>query len=97
MNIEKFEQDLKKIQERFNRTFGIQSTCDIATRSLVIMSIANMGVIIKRIKRNSKQSETMNQIMLLKRMGDVINRTFDQVEKFNAERGTYESRIKIAM
>jgi hypothetical protein len=97
MNIEKFEQDLKKIQERFNRTFGIQSNCDIATRSLVIMSIANMGVIIKRIKRNSNHAETMNQIMLLKRMGNVINRTFDQVEKFNSERGTYESRIKIAM
>lgn len=97
MNIDKFEQELKKIQERFNRTFGLQSTCDIATRSLVIMSIASMGVIIKRIKRNRNHAETMNQIMLLKRMGDVINRTFDQVDKFNAERRTYESRIKIAM
>ena len=97
MNIQKFEQDMKKIQERFNRTFGLQSTCDIATRSLVIMSIASMGVIIKRIKRNRNHAEIMNQIMLLKRMGDVINRTFDQVEKFNAKRGADESRIKIAM
>ena len=65
--------------------------------SLVIMSIANMGAIIKKLKQNRNQSETRDQILLLKRMRDVINRTFDQAEKPISERRTYETGIKIAI
>ena len=97
MNNQNMERELEGIQERFNRTFGNQTTCDITTRSLVIMSIANMGAIIKKLKQNGNQPETRDQILLLKRMRDVINRTFDQAEKPISERRIYETGIKIAM
>jgi len=97
MNTQSLETELEGIQKRFNRTYGNQATCDITTRSLVIMSIANMGAIIKKMKRNRNRPETRDQILLLKRMRNVINRTFDQVEKSITERRIHETEIKIAM
>ena len=89
MNIKIMEKELEGIQARFNRTFGNQATCDINTRSLVIMSIANMGAIIKKIKKNGNHSETRSQVLLLNRMRDIINMTFDRAENPVSERRTH--------
>ena len=50
-----FIHELRRVQERFNQTFGTQTVCDLKTRHRVILAIIHLETLSKQIiKAESK-------------------------------------------
>lgn len=80
MPIDFFEQELSRLQERFNSTFGVMTTCDITARQSTLLSIIGLGVLAKRINSASDKDLVRTEITRFVKGRDVLNRWFDHVQ-----------------
>lgn len=76
-----FEDELAQVRERFNRTFGKQTVCNIRTRYLVILSIAAMGILCDKIKRAENIFLVKDEINRFWRTRNKLAALFNQAEK----------------
>jgi hypothetical protein len=56
MPVKFFKTELRKLQDRFNETFGAMVTCDLKTRQKIILTIAGLGLLERKISTSNKDS-----------------------------------------
>jgi len=84
-----FDEEVNKVQQRFNKTFGVLDVCDIRTRQRAILSIINMmrlkdKIISTQDKRNIKKDRSK-----FVKTRDWLNQVFNQIEQHLSERRKY--------
>jgi hypothetical protein len=90
MKLNFFIHELRRVQERFNQTFGRRDVCDLETRYQVILSIISMELISKQIIKTENKDKVREEIQLFVKTNQVLNEIFRQAEKCWEERGHYE-------
>ena len=90
MKLNFFIHELRRVQERFNQTFGVQTVCDRETRGLVILSIISMELISKQIINTENKDKVREEIQLFVKTNQVLNEIFSQAEKCWEDRGHYD-------
>jgi hypothetical protein len=81
MRPEFFRHESHRVQERFNRTFGKQTVCNLETRYRVILSIISMELIGKRIINAENKDKVGEEIRQFVRLKNALNQIFDRAEK----------------
>lgn len=83
MAIDFFQNELHKVQDRFNQTFGRMVVCNINTRQRVMLAIISLGLLERKIMETHKRSDIQRFI----RTRNVLNKFFDQFKEVeNVER-----------
>ena len=86
MPVDFFKKEVEKYQERFNQTYGVMVICNIRIREAAIMSIANLGLLCRKITAAKRKHEVKDDIRSFMRIGKILNNHFDQL----MERRHYE-------
>jgi len=89
MTIDFFEKELKKVQRRFNETFGIQEVCDLKLRQSVILAICFLGRACYTIKKAEKKEDVRDDIKTFMKNRSVLNDLFNRCEQQQKERMSY--------
>lgn len=77
MAIDFFEKEVRKVQKRFNQTFGETQAINLSTRFNVILSIINLMMIAKEINQQNKTKD-IAKIKEFMKVKSIINNVFDK-------------------
>jgi len=83
MAIDFFEKEVRKVQDKFNETFGETQAVNLLARFDVIFSIINFGLIAKEINKQSIKQNGKKDIEKVKefmRTKEILNNVFDRFE-----------------
>jgi len=80
MPINFFNSELTRLQDRFNSTFCVMTTCDLKARWSTILSIIRLGVLAKRINAASDKDQVRTEISQFIKGRDTLNKWFDYVQ-----------------
>lgn len=85
MPVNFFKTELRKLQDRFNETFGAMVTCDLKTRQKIILTIAGLGLLERKISTSNKDS-VRAEIRQFVKTKDILNKFFNVIENHQNER-----------
>ena len=94
MAVNFFEREVKKIQKRFNETFGRQIVCNLDVRYSAIFSICWLGILSIKINKAKDKEKAKDTISEFVKIRDVLNKFFNLIEKQQQERRGYVQRRK---
>ena len=80
MQINFFDAEVTKAQERFNQTFGVLTVCDLKQRQSAIVAICLLGRSSEKIKIANTKDEAREEIKKFMRIRKVLNSVFTQIE-----------------
>jgi len=83
MPVNFFKTELRKIQDRFNQTFGEMVVCNIKTRQMTILAIVGMGRLERRITEAKTKDQVRGDIKKFMRTNKTLTRLFDDIERSN--------------
>lgn len=92
MKTQFFEKELQRVRDRFNKTFGIMTVCNLELRRKAILDIIGLSRLVKEmagIKSRDHPHETIEKFMLVR---NELNRIFDELEKYLRERRAQNGR-----
>ena len=92
MAVNFFEREVKKIQKRFNETFGRQIVCNLDVRYSAILSICWLGILSRKINRAKDKEKAKDNISEFVKIRDVLNNVFNLIEKDQERRGYVHRR-----
>ena len=90
MNVNFFEKELFKVQQRFNQTFGKQTVCDLQTRAHIIFGIIHMGLLGNKILKTKDKEIVRDDICMFIRTRNTLTTIFNNAEKSWQERRRYD-------
>ena len=90
-----FEREVNKVQQRFNKTFGVLDVCDIRTRQKAILSIIKLMRLKDRIMNNNSNNIKEDRSKFVKTR-DWLNQAFNKIEQHLSERRKYANGNIIA-
>lgn len=79
MPIDFFEKEVEKSQERFNQTYGAMVVCNLKLREAAIMSIANLGLLCRKITAAKRRHEMKDDIQTFMRIRKTLNNHFNHL------------------
>jgi len=85
MPVNFFKTELRKHQDRFNETFGAMVTCDLKTRQKIILTIAGLGLLERKISTSNKDS-VRAEIRQFVKTKEILNKFFNAIENHQRER-----------
>jgi len=94
MAVNFFEREVKKVQKRFNETFGRQIVCNLDVRYSAILSICRLGILSRKINKAKDKEKARDTIHEFIRIRDVLNKFFNLMKKQQQERKDYVHRRK---
>ena len=80
------QNELCKVQDRFNKTFGKLVVCNVSQRQRIMLSIILMGRLEKKIMAAGSMDNTRGYIKKFVQTRNFLNKEFDKVEEFFNER-----------
>ena len=83
MAIDFFQKEVRKVEQRFNETFGATQIVNLSARFNVIFAIINLGLIAKEINKQSIKQNGKKDIEKVKefmRTKEILNNAFDNFE-----------------
>ena len=83
MPVNFFKTELRKIQDRFNQTFGEMVVCNIRTRQMAILAIVGMGRLERRITEAKTKDQVRPDIKRFMRTHKTLTNLFDDIERSN--------------
>jgi len=92
MAVDFFEREVLKAQDRFNKTFGGLTVCDICTRQRAILKIIRMSLIRNRIIQEKVKEKIVQERSNFVITRNWLNSLFNQVENEINERKDYANR-----
>ena len=81
MPIQFFTNELYKVYDRFNQTFGKLIVFNVTTRQRMVLSIVSLGMLEKKIIAEKNKDLVRNEIQRFVRTRNILNRYFDEVER----------------
>ena len=81
MAVNFYEREVKRVQKRFNETFGRQTVCDLDLRYAAILSICRLGILGRKIREANDKEKVKDSIHTFIRIRDVLNDCFKAIEK----------------
>ena len=91
MSVNFFENEIKKVQKRFNQSFGNCTTCSIKLRQAVILQICGLRCQKNKIKTTADKSKVKEEICQFIKIRDALNNIFTTIENHNNERRYFEN------
>jgi hypothetical protein len=91
MPIDFFEEEIRKVQERFNQTFGMLNVYDLKSRQSTILAICSLTLIAGRIKQAKNKDDKKEDIKQFMRNRTILNDVFNQIKTYQEERRNYAS------
>jgi hypothetical protein len=85
--IDFFEKEVRRLQERFNATFGQAKTVNMMARSLTIMAICRAGILVRSVRETEDEQKIGVMTRDFCRIREVINGLFDRIESEQERRG----------
>jgi len=82
MAIDFFDKEVRKVQQRFNQTFGEMQVINLSARFNVIFSIINLGMIAKELNNKNKRKD-IAKIKEFMQTKEILNMVFDSAQKLN--------------
>jgi len=86
MQLEFFEREMGRVQDRFNETFGAQVVCDINARQTAILAICQMGILARKIVREKETPQTREDLKSFHRGRKALHRLFNRMESEQLKR-----------
>ena len=86
MRIDFFHTEIRKVQDRFNETFGKLVVCNVNHRQRIMLSIIAMGRLEKKIMAAGSMDEARDDIKKFFRTRNYLNKEFNKVEEYFKER-----------
>lgn len=80
MNTKFFESELKRMQNRFNQTFGATEFCNLKARQMVILTICSMHTTLTKINNRLPDQPAWKLITKFMRARNVLESIYDQFE-----------------
>lgn len=80
MKVNFFIQELQRVQQRFNQTFGAQAVCDLKTRCRVILAIIHMEMLSKQIIKAENKDKVREEICQFVKTKNILNEIFNQAQ-----------------
>ena len=90
MAINYFDQELCKIQQHFNETFGKLIVCDLKLRQNVILAIIGMEQLSRKIKQSRNKDQVRYEIRRFMKASSACKNIFNQIERQQKERRNHE-------
>jgi len=90
MAINYFDQELCKIQQYFNETFGNLIVCDLKLRQKVILAIVGMGQLAQKIAEANDKDRVRYEIRRFMKASSICKNIFNQIDRKQKERGNHE-------
>ena len=90
MAINYFDQELCKIQQHFNETFGNLIVCDLRLRQKAILSIISMGRLTGKIVRAKSKDDVRDEIRRFTKTRTILKNIFRLIERQQKERRNHE-------
>jgi len=90
MAINYFDQELCKIQQQFNETFGNLIVCDLRLRQKVILAIIGMGRLSRKIKLARNKDQVRYEIRRFMKTRKILKNIFNQIDRQQKERRNHE-------
>ena len=87
--IDVLEEEIKKLQTRFNKNFGDHAICDFRFRYLSIMAICRAGLLCRSIRSMTDEKQLGEITREFCHIRDVLNKFFDSLQQ--SERKLYVS------
>jgi hypothetical protein len=81
-----FIHELRRIQERFNQTFGVQAVCDLKTRLRVILAIIHLEMLSRQIISAENTDKVREEICRFVKTKNILNEIFNRAETYWKER-----------
>lgn len=81
MPINFFSNELTKVYDRFNRTFGKLIVFNTNTRQRIVFSIISLGVLEKKIMVEKNKDQLRSEIKRFVRIKNILNHYFDEIDK----------------
>jgi hypothetical protein len=80
MAIDFFEKEVEKLQDRFNKTFGMQRVCDVRARCQSIFTICRADFITRCIRDETDEKRIGDMTREFCKIRDGMNKFFDMFE-----------------
>ena len=90
MAINYFDQELCKIQQHFNETFGNLIVCDLMLRQKVILAIVAMGQLAQKIAEANNKDHVRYEIRRFMKASSACKNIFNKIDRQQKERGNHE-------
>ena len=90
MAINYFDQELCKIQQHFNETFGNLIVCDLMLRQKVILAIVAMGQLVQKIAEANDKDHVRYEIRRFMKASSACKNIFNQIDRKQKERRNHE-------
>jgi hypothetical protein len=87
--IDFFEKEVKRLQERFNATFGQEKTVNMTARYLTILAICQAGILARSVRGTSDEKRIGEMTREFCSAREILNGLFDHFEP-QTERSEYE-------
>ena len=81
MAVNFYEREVRRVQKRFNETFGRKTVCNLAVRYAAIFSICRLGILGRKIGEAKDKEKVKDSIHAFIRIRDVLNDYFKLMEK----------------
>ena len=78
--IDFFEKEVKRLQERFNATFGQERTVNMRSRYLAILAVCRAGILARSVREMSDEKRIGEMTREFCNVREVLNRFFDLIE-----------------
>ena len=85
-----FDQELCKIQQQFNETFGKLIVCDLKTRQRTILAIVAMGQLAQKIAAANDKDQVRYDIRRFMKASSICKNIFNQIDRQQKERRNHE-------
>ena len=78
--IDFFEKEVKRLQERFNGTFGQEPTVNMRARHLAILAICRAGILARSVRETSDEKRIGELTREFCNVREALNMCFDLIE-----------------
>mgnify|MGYP001206558684 FL=1 len=78
--IDFFEKEVKRLQERFNATFGQEPTVNMRARYLAILAICRAGILARSARQTSDEKRIGEMTREFCNVREALNMCFDLIE-----------------
>ena len=85
--IDFFEKEVKRLQERFNGTFGQEPTVNMRARHLAILAICRAGILARSVRQTSDEKRIGVLTREFCNVREALNMCFDLIEPQPERRG----------
>lgn len=92
MKTQFFEKELQRVRDRFNKTFGIMTVCNLELRGEAILDIIGLSCLVKEMAGIKSRDHPHKTIARFMRKRNELNRIFDELEKHLRERRAQNGR-----